>query len=220
MLSYIYGKLLQWFLKTNTWKIFGKICAVTNLRPFGYTYFPIDDYFKIVDKAEPDHYYIFLSTDTRTISAILIKWLVGTTDVSGLFSHGGLINFNGDRNTTIMHVNHAGFRNQSLLAHLKEVDYFAVIKIPVKDGSDEVIKERITAIKNRAPQIEYDWAESLGNDENKIYCTEMLYLIFKDLVDNPNFEPREILHNLYFDPDVLLKVGELIYCNHPQLPKN
>jgi hypothetical protein len=198
----------------------GKICAVTNIRPFGYLAFPIDDYFTIIDRLEPNQYYAFISTDSRTLSSLMIKLLVRTThNQEGFFSHGGLVFLDGDRNTKAMHVNHAGFQYQSLLAHLKEVDYLAIVKIPVKPSSDETIQTRIEDLKNRAGQIKYDWEERLDNSVNEIYCTEMVYNVFKDVVDNSNFIPRQIANNYYFDPDVLLKVGEIIYCNHPKLAK-
>ena len=220
MISNIYGRFLNWFLNTKFWSSIGDFCATFNLRFFGYVTFPIDDYFKIIDKVEPNNYYIFLSTDSKTISSILIKTsvlLVKRLSQYGLFSHAGLIFFDGDRNTKIMHVNHAGFQYQSFLSHLKEVDYLAVIKLPIKEGSELRIKERIEAIKGQAKQIEYDWEESLDNDAYHIYCSELLYLIFKDLVDNPNFTPRKVAGKYYFDPDLLLKAGEVIYCNHPKL---
>jgi hypothetical protein len=220
MFNYLLGKFVHWFLTTKFWKKMGKICAVTNIRPFGYLAFPIDDYFTIIDRLEPNQYYAFISTDSRTLSSLMIKLLVRTThNQEGFFSHGGLVFLDGDRNTKAMHVNHAGFQYQSLLAHLKEVDYLAIVKIPVKSSSDETIQTRIEDLKNRAGQIKYDWEERLDNSVNEIYCTEMVYNVFKDVVDNSNFIPRQIANNYYFDPDVLLKVGEIIYCNHPKLAK-
>jgi hypothetical protein len=147
--------------------------------------------------------------------------LVKTTHkAEGFFSHGGVVFFDGDRNTKVMHVNHAGFQYQSLLAHLKEIDYLAIIRLPVKMGSEIVIKQRIDDLRNKADDIHYDWEEKLNNGPNELYCTEMVYNIFKDVVDNSKFVPREIANNYYFDPDVLLQVGEIIYCNHPKLSQN
>jgi len=221
MYQYLLGKFIGWFLSTKIWKRMGNFCAVANLRPMGYVSFPIDDYFKIIDQIVPNNYYVFLSTDSRTISSILIKLLVKTTHkAEGFFSHGGVVFFDGDRNTKVMHVNHSGFQYQSLLAHLKEIDYLAIIKIPVKMGSEIVIKQRIDDLKSKASEIHYDWEEKLNNGPNELYCTEMVYNIFKDVVDDSTFVPRKIANNYYFDPDVLLKVGEIIYCNHPKLSQN
>ena len=221
MLSNFYGKLLNWFLNTTLWGKVGLFCATFNLRFFGYTFFPMDDYFKIIDKCVPENaHYIFLSTDTKTISSNLIKasiWLSGAEKNYGLFSHAGLVLFDGDRNTKVMHVNYAGFQYQSLLTHIKENDYLAIIKLPIKPNSEKIIQERIQNIKNMAPMIVYDWQESLDNDVYHIYCSEMLYMVFKDLVDNPNFKPRQVAGKYYFDPDLLISTGELIYTNHPSL---
>ena len=223
-MSNIYGKFLNWFLNTWFWAKVGIFCARFTFRWFDYTLFPVDDYFKILDKLEPskedfDSHYIFLSTDTKTLSSMLIKLSVSLTgSQNGLFSHAGLILVDGDRNTKAMHVNHAGFQYQSLLAHLKEFDYLAVIKLPIKKGCESIIQQRVEVIKAETKKIVYDWQESLDNDQYHIYCSEMLYMIFKDLVDDPNFKPRIISGKYYFDPDLLLNVGgEMIYCNHPNV---
>jgi hypothetical protein len=45
----------------------------------------------------------------------------------------------------------------------------------------------------------------------------MIYDLYNELIDSPNFKPREILGREVFDPDLLLKCGEIIYCNHPKV---
>lgn len=218
MLNIILGKFLDWFLSTKIWIKIGKFCAITNIRPFGYVTFPIDDYFKILDLLDPNYYYAFLSTDTKTLSSMMIKALIATTGKKGLFSHGGLIVFNDYKDTKVMHVNHSGFQYQSMLSHLKEIDYLAVLKIPVKEEYKKIVEERIENIKSRSKDINYDWEERLDNDKNQIYCTEELYLIFKDLVSN--FKPRKVANRDTFDPDHLLEIGlEVVYCNHPNYSK-
>lgn len=214
----IYGKFLNWFLKTSFWKAIGNFCAICNLRFLGYPIFPIDDHFKIVDLMDPEKYYVFLSTDTKTIASILIKTSVAFTNKSstyGLFSHAGLILPSGDRTTKVMHVNHAGFQYQSLLTLLKEIDYLAIVELPVKENSREIIDQSIKTLKE--VEIEYDWELSLDNNAYHIYCSEMLYMLFKNVIDNPNFKPRLISGKLYFDPDILLKTGKIVYTNHPKL---
>jgi hypothetical protein len=217
----LYGKFLNWFLKTPFWKAIGKFCATHNLRFLGYPIFAIDDYFKIVDCLDSNKYYAFLSTDTKTISSILIKGSVALTskDIQyGLFSHAGLIIPGTDRTTKVMHVNHSGFQYQSLLAHLKEIDYLAIIELPVIENCKACINERIATIKSHAEQIVYDWECNLDtNDLVHIYCSEMLYFLFQDVINDPNFKPKLISGKLYFDPDILIKVGKLVYTNHPKL---
>ena len=218
MFTSILERIYNWFLSTKIWKKIGYFCANTSIRPFGYTTFPIDDYFKIIDTIEPNNYYAFMSNDTRTFSSFIIEGLIGTTGAKALFTHAGMIFFDGDRNTKIMHIDQDGFEYQSLLTLLKKVDYFGVVKILIKKDSEKTINERIENIKQRAPEIEYDWQEILDNSPNKLYCSEMVYTIFKDMTLNP-LKPILLAGDQVFDPDSILTMGELIYSNHPNLPK-
>lgn len=212
-------KFIDWLDTTKAWEEFFKTLNKYNIRFKGYMLFPMSDYFKIMDKLTTNDHYIFLSTDTKSLSSIVIKGIVQnfSTDSKGYFSHAGVIFFKGDRDTTIMHMRDVGLIEQPLIDFLKRVDYFAVIKLPIKKNSDDIVHTRIESLRKVAKYIEYDWEQHLDNDQNKIYCSEMIYNLYKELVDSPNFHPRKIMDRDVFDPDTLLQCGDLVYCNHPDI---
>jgi hypothetical protein len=223
MFDSMFNKFIDWLDNTTAWEKLFSTLNLYNIRLKGYPDFPMSDYFKIVDKAKPTSHYIFLSTDSKSLSSIVIKGVVKTfgsnSSQGGLFSHAGLVFFNGDRNTTLMHVRDVGLIEQPMIDFLKQIDYLCVIKLPIKKKHDPVIDIRIADLRKRAKYIEYDWAQHLDNDENKIYCSELIYDLFKNLVDSPNFKPRMMLGREVFDPDLLITCGEIIYTNHPKLIK-
>lgn len=210
-------RLLNRIDRTKAWELFFKRLNKYNIRLKGYPAFEMSDYFKIVDKAEPGNQYIFLSTDSKSISSIAIKKAVKFNGKPGYFSHAGLIFLNGDRKTSIMHIMEAGLIEQPLIDFLKQVDYFCVIKLPVDKKDELMIENRIKLMRNRSNLIKYDWEEQLDNGENLLYCSELIYVIYKDLVNTPNFKPRKILGRYIFDPNLLLECGEIIYNNHPKI---
>lgn len=216
-------KFIDWLDSTEAWEKFFYTLNQYNIRFKGYPYFPMADYFKIIDKTDTTSHYIFLSTDTKSLSSIVIKDVVKKfgpdTSPEGLFSHAGIVFFKGDRDTTILHVRDVGLIEQPMIEFLKQIDYLCIIKLPIKKKYDNIIDIRIEDLRKRAKYIEYDWEQHLDNDKNKIYCSELIYDLFKDLVDNPNFEPRMILGRKVFDPDLLIDCGEIIYTNHPKLIK-
>jgi hypothetical protein len=216
-------KLLHWILgrldRTKAWELFFKKLNIYNLRFKGYPAFVMSDYFRIIDRSNPGDHYVFLSTDSKSISSILIRKAIRCKDYPIHFSHAGIMFSNGDRDTSIMHVTAAGLIEQPLVDFLKQVDYFCVIRLPVDKADDNEIENRIKRIRNRASLIRYDWQEQLDNGENLLYCSELVYEVFKDLVNCPIFKPRMVLGRYVFDPNMLLSCGEIVYCNHPDLIK-
>lgn len=212
-------RLLNRIDKTKAWELFFKKLNIYNIRFKGYPAFRMSDYFSIIDRTDPEGYYVFLSTDSKSLSSIAIKMAIRSKEFPILFSHAGIMFVNGDRNTSIMHVTAAGLIEQPLLDFLKQVDYFCVIKLEVSKQEDFTIENRIKRLRNRACFIKYDWEERLDNDENLLYCSELVYEIFKGLVNSQDFNPRLILGRYVLDPNLLLNCGEIIYCNHPELNK-
>lgn len=212
-------RLLNWMDKTRAWELFFKRLNVYNIRFKGYPAFVMSDYFKIIDRAETGSHYVFLSTDSKSLSSIAIKKAIRCKDFPIHFSHAGILFFDGERNTSIMHVTAAGLIEQPLINFLKQVDYFCVIRLPVDKQHDTAIENRIKRLRNRADQIKYDWEERLDNGENLLYCSELVYEVFKDLVNSPNFKPRMVLGRNIFDPNLLMNCGEVIYNNHPEIVK-
>lgn len=209
--------ILNWLDKTKAWELFFKRLNIYNLRFKGYTAFVMSDYFRIIDRADSGGHYVFLSTDSKSVSSILIKKAIRCKKHPIHFSHAGIMFSNGDRDTSIMHVTAAGLIEQPLVDFLKQVDYFCVIRLPVDKEDENKIENRIKRIRNRASQIRYDWEERLDNGENMLYCSELVYEVFKDLVNCPIFKPRMVLGRYVFDPNQMLTCGEIIYNNHPEL---
>jgi hypothetical protein len=177
----------------------------------------MSDYFRIIDRSDPGGHYVFLSTDSKSLSSILIRKAIRCKGYPIHFSHAGIMFSNGDRDTSIMHVTAAGLIEQPLVDFLKQEDYFCVIRLPVDKTDDNKIENRIKRIRNRASLIRYDWQEKLDNGENLLYCSELVYEVFKDLVNCPIFKPRMVLGRYVFDPNQMLSCGDMIYCNHPAL---
>lgn len=218
MINKIILKFLEWLDGTKLWEDFFETLNLYNVRFKGYPAFEMSDYFKIVDRSSYKNHYVFLSTDSKSLSSIVIKGAVKSArKEEGFFSHAGLVFFKGDRHTSILHVRDVGFVEQPLIDFLKTVDYFCVIKLPTKPESDDNIQQRIDDLRKRAKQITYDWEQSLENDMNKLYCSELIYNLLKDYVTDPDFKPRKILGRYVFDPDLLLNCGEIIYNNHPKV---
>lgn len=210
-------RLLNWLDKTKAWELFFKKLNIYNIRFKGYPAFIMSDYFRIIDRSNPVDHYVFLSTDSKSLSSIAIKKAIRCKEFPIHFSHAGILFFDGDRNTSIMHVTAAGLIEQPLLDFLKQVDYFCVLRLPVDKQEDITINNRIKRLRNRAGLIKYDWEERLDNGENLLYCSELVYEVFKDLVNSPNFKPRMILGRNVFDPNLLLSCGEIVYCNYKEL---
>lgn len=213
-------RLLNRLDKTKAWELFFKRLNIYNFRFKGYPAFKMSDYFRIIDRSDPYHHYVFLSTDSKSLSSILIKSVIRLKENPAHFSHAGILFFNGDRKTSILHITAAGLVEQPLLDFLKQVDYFCVIKLPVKKADDITVSDRIEHIRRRADLIKYDWEEQLDNGENLLYCSELVYEIFKDTITGSEFKPRKILGRYVFDPNLLLNCGEIVYCNHPDLIKS
>jgi len=217
MTDQIIDQFINWLDTTNAWKLFFETLSKYNIRFKGYPAFEMSDYFKIIDRVEPNSHYVFLSVDTKSLSAKAIEDSVKNAEGVSYFTHAGIVFLNGDRNTSVMQVRDTGFVEQPLLDLLKSVDYFCVVKLPILEGKEDLIDSRIQDFRNRTSSIQYDWQMQLDNDPNLIYCSELVYDVFKDTVDNPNFKPRVMMGRDVFDPDILLGCGEIIYCNHPDL---
>jgi len=211
-------KFLNWLTKTQIWKDFFEWLGVYCLRLKGYPLFQISDYFKIIDRMEQGNYYVFMSTDTKLLSSILIKGAVRFSSGTGYFSHAGHIFLDGDRNTRLLHMRSVGLVDQLAIDFLKQIDYFCIVELPIKEENKKEAQRRIDEVRKNAKFIQYDWSQDLTNGDKLLYCSELLYENFKDLVDSPNFTPRMMFGRWIFDPDILLDCGKIIYSNHPDFP--
>lgn len=217
-LQAILFNFLDWINRTKLWEDFFKALGKYNIRFRGYPLFQMSDYFKIVDILKQNKYYVFVTTDSKSVSSILIKEAVKISSDTAYFSHAGHIFYGGERNTKLLHMRDVGLIEQLAIDYLKQVDYFCVIELPIKNENKAEVERRITEIKKNIKNIVYDWEQDLTNGDSIIYCSELIYKNFKGLVDSPNFKPRMMFGRLVFDPDILLGCGKIVYSNHPKFP--
>lgn len=221
------NKFLEWFDGTWFYKWFAStFVAHFTFRNWGYTKFPIDEYFDIVKMAKPGEFYAFVSSDYQSLASKLIRLAVnGKTR----FTHAGIILFNGIEKTTAMHMQGKGLVVEPLLNVLKQSDYFAVVRIPLQNQKCE--KEALDRIKwalENMEKIEYDYEQTLDEkarvqklmakrtlkDVVSWYCSELFLHVFAGLTQK-ELKPRKVLGRDVFDPDSVADHGEVIYSNHP-----
>ncbi len=100
---------------------------------------------------------------------------------------------------------------------LREIDYLAIVAVELSPQNYKEASRRIAYIMHNSENFFYDYSQRLDNEGNKLYCSEMIYAVLDGMVDDPDFEAREILGRKAFAPDQILKIGKVVYTNHPDL---
>ena len=215
MLDSIGYKLLDKLSKTALWEWIVKNCmSGLTTRIYGYPKFPMEDFFKIVDLMKPDALYAFACSDYKTIGSGSIR-----TISDALFTHSGFITNGKDRDTEVIHMRTTGLNREHMLALLREVDYFAVVEIPLLSGQMlNMVRRRIEESWLKRKELVYDYEERLGNDQNKLYCSEYVLTLCKDAC---TIAPKmsTILGREIFAPDNILDIGRVVYSNHSGIVK-
>lgn len=205
---------LDWFLRSSIWRWFAsKYMAHFTFRVMGYPEFPMGHYFSITDLAKSGDFYAFVSSDYQSLASLAIRGLTSGSKPA-LWSHAGLILFNGIRDTKELHMKGNGVNHETLLRTLREADYFAVIRIPLEAGGVEKVKDKIKWVLENRDRIKYDYAQDLGNSPDILYCSELVHFIFSGFTAEP-IKTKTILGREAFDPDSVFEMGEIVYCNHP-----
>ena len=215
MLDSIGYKLLDKLSKTAFWEWFVKNCmSGLTTRIYGYPKFPMEDYFKIVDAMKPDALYAFVCSDYKSIGSGSIR---AVSDA--LFTHAGLIINGKDRDTKVIHMRTTGLNREHMIALLREVDYFAVVEIHLlSKQSLDLVKTRIESTWLKRQELIYDYEERLGNDQNRLYCSEYVLTLCKDVC---SITPKmsTVLGREVFAPDNILDIGKVVYSNHSGIVK-
>lgn len=196
-------------IKTRIASLFGtSFLAHFTFRFSGYPTFPMIDFYKIIDaiKENGPGIYAFSSTDTKALAGKIIRAFVK----GGKYSHSGLILADDYRETHILHMKGNGLNYDHLLSLLREVDYLTVVKLPVSDLQKAT--RRIQDVLDHQDLITYDYETKLANG-NKLYCSELIHLVCNGLVDDPDFKESLIAGRKIFDPDAVIKSGNIIYSN-------
>lgn len=170
----------SWFLNTKIWK------SVIRLTPrlTGYPKFDLQNYFKIrqILRNDPDGIYCFVGCDNRSVAVLLQRIFY-----KFWWGHSGFIELDSDGEVYISHVRKK-LRYDNLLYYLKEVDNFALLKLPLTDIEKQKVREKLDKIKKSKcfykirdplytePQytIEDYWQH---HDTFYFYCSEYQYFI-------------------------------------------
>lgn len=221
----MFKRFAKWFITTRAWRwIAGNIIAHFTFRVMGYTEFPMQDYFKMIDVIGVSQaarngraIYAFSCSDHQSLASILIRLIAGRKG-KGKYSHSGVILFGNDRTTQAMHMMGQGLVIEPLLNVLKRVDYFTLVEIALPQDGYERAQKRIAYIQNNQLGIRYDYAQTLNNGP-RIYCSELVYIILREAIDSINILSKPIWGRRVFDPDAVVRLGGIIYTNHPDEEK-
>ena len=198
-----------WFLNTILWK------SVIRLTPrlIGYPKFRLENYFKIREilRNDPEGIYCFVGCDNKSVALKLQRifhkiW----------WGHSGFVELGADNEVYISHVRKR-LRYDSLLYYLKEVDNFALLKLPLKEEEKEIVKAKIKKLHNskcyyqvRANLSILDqYASDSYWKENEIfyfYCSEYQYFVCMNLM-NPNWKRGKTR----FTADELYKNSKVVF---------
>ena len=210
----------RWFSRTALWLWFSKnIVGKLNLRIWGYTKFPMEKYFEIVDKIldserEAPGIYCFVSCDPSAFSG----WLIRNVTRS-VTSHAGVFHSVVDyHECRINHMTSKGFLNDHFLSLLREVDYLGVVKYEFWDEETrDRAYERLAKLRMIAPT--YDFQQELSS-KNKVYCSELIFLMLDKIPYLNSIREEVYVHSheefsrQVFEPDdVWQQATEIIWKN-------
>ena len=205
-LNWIFKK----FSRTKFWYWFAsKIMANFTFRFMGYPNFPMEEYEteilpRLAASMEEDqkYIYVFTSVDTKSLAAKAIRWVAGA-----YWSHAGLIF---PETNHIVHMKGKGISEDHILDLLREVDSVSIGRFPVSDAGHTEYLRRVE--KYQRLKAVYDFQQELEDDGIlKIYCSELVWMTGRGLVDKETFKPREELGRLIFEPDDVYNNEDKIY---------
>jgi len=223
MLPEILIKPISWLLTTKTYRNFARnILSGWTLRAYGYPSIKVSSYWQIKDAvlkaiAEQDGLFVFCSADTKMVSYKLENLFMPCS-----FGHCGFVYVDDTGELGVKHVNTRGFIVEPLLNVLNR-DAFYVGRLPVTDLTEA--KRRLALLEalccKPEDSFDYDYSIELepelitlicdptsqipSNFTFKMYCSEFIYLVGKDLVTDPNFKPAWFGDRYLVEPDDIYK---------------
>jgi len=170
--------------------------------------------------------YAFVSVDQESMS-----WKLNHLVSRCKWSHAGFVELGSDGELRISHMMGPGLCDWYLVDLLREVDHFALIKLPVDNISK--VRSRINAVKLAASEsmVEYDFSLSLdkhtvealdalasqplikSKDKLKLYCAEYVYVGTIGHVPEGRFNPSVVLDHEAVEPDDVYRCGDVVYEN-------
>ena len=222
------NRFLAWFVSTKMWIAFARHwMGHFTFRVFGYTKFPLEKYFEILNifNQQQDGLYGFVSADTSSLSFIAERAFTKCK-----YAHAGFIRKEGDH-LFAWHMKGDGLNHWHLLKILHECDRFALLKLPIVGETNIAIaKSRLDAILTD-PLVDYNYSfamptdvlnwltkgEALTSEEKdslqnlKMYCSEMVYIVGVGLASNPKFIQQWTYGRKVFEPDHLYDASEILF---------
>lgn len=219
-------KILAWILETKAFKYFARnILSEWTLRGFGWPKLKGSSYWKIKETIEKslaekgDSIFVFCSVDRKMVSYNLERLLIGSK-----WSHAGFIFIDPNNSAkpgelSIKHINAYGFVYEPLQDYLNKLDAFCLCRLPVSDIEEArrrfKLIEKICSLPGE--NFDYDYSIRLEpelidlicnknteipeNMKIRIYCSEFVYLVGKDIVTDPNFKEHWFEDRYLFAPD-------------------
>jgi len=199
----------EWFLNTNLWKYVIRL----NPRLRGYPKFKLENYFKIrqILRDDPEGIYCFVGCDNHSVAIIVQRIFY-----KYWWAHSGFIELGEDGEVYISHIRKK-IRYDSLLYYLKEVDNFALLKLPLNEDEKKLVKEKIKKIHNS--ECSYKMRDNLYQLEQyscddywmhhnyfNFYCSEYQYFVCMNTM-NENWDRGR----KRFSTDDLYKNAEVIF---------
>jgi hypothetical protein len=202
--------MLKWLFKfvvrTKFWDWFlSRPMAHLKLRLWKYPQFPMEKYHEIVKILEErPGFYVFVGSDMSSFSMKVNHLASGAR-----WAHAGLVlPFKKGEPVRILHSIVTGVCTWDLLDYLREVDNFALLKINLNEEDAATAEQRIEDVLEHFIGLPYDNGFDLG-DRKSMYCSELVYSVFEDLVDDPCFDPKYIAEMPFFTPDDVYSCGQL-----------
>jgi hypothetical protein len=222
--------LADLFLQTTLWKFLArKVFAKLIFRIWGYPEFDMPKYhiIKRILTEDPNALYTFSSCDSKGFI-----WMLMHLFTNNLYGHAGIVRLDKYGNPEIVHMMGSGLEVWDLLSLLREVDHFSLNKLPISPTNLIRAKTRLAKIESYKFLVDYDFALNVSDDmiswleapsdklpygkkRLNIYCSELVYLVGRDLVEDPNFKSKSIDNKIAFQPDDVAKCGTNLFLFSP-----
>jgi len=229
MVPEILIKPISWLLTTKTYRNFARnILSGWTLRTYGYPKLSASRYWDMkaaVKKAitEEDGLFVFCSADTKMVSYKLENLFMTCK-----YGHCGFVFLDSTGELSVKHVNTKGFVTESLLNAITR-DGFYIGRLPISNLTEA--RRRLELLETLCIKpndtFDYDYSIELEpelitlicdpnsqippNFKFKMYCSEFIYLVGKDLVSDPNFKPEWFGDRYIVEPDDIYKGTKPIY---------
>lgn len=190
-------------LKTKGWDNFARnVVGKIDFR-FGEPRIHPSDYYSFCDILDPNKLYAFACAEMDRPSYYLEKYLFKAE-----YSHAGLILPSSDARKHIgFHIDTEGLHEDLLLDLIAKTDRYCIIELPITLENLHIALSRVDAIRARKPH--YDTAFDLL-DHSRVFCSEIVYEVGFNLIDDPDFKIVWEGKKATFNPDIIPLLGKVV----------